>query len=763
MHSSCRTTAAATGGPLAWRARFLTTYLVWESWAEVDRYAFTHHLQLRLDQQPKNLASGYSFGTDPLLCDVLLGHRGTPGISALHFCITFNEQMRLVLQASSRHGTAVSYTGQGCDQPRCQFTWVLDLEKAKGKWEIKVHVPRENGLAFKIELASHEFCKDAFRQNVYKYIQNGRAATPLFKVLDINTNQNTVPPSRPLSPRSRSFFIVDKHLGSGSFGTVNLVHDVSTGHACARKQFNKRPELQLAKWSENVRREVRIMRENPHVSNHGLAPRQIQSDSLKENIVNVVDFWEYPEPFLFMPYFSLGNLADQYEKNSIGPEDTNSILFQALSALACLHPNGVAHRDMKPQNILVASLNPLTIKVADFGFANDKSDLKSGVGTALYMAPEIGNGGSYKPSVDIWSLGIIALQYTNGLPWSGSVRDEGLTSELSRWCNRIVYAVNHWSSQKPCGLTNLLANAMLKMKPEERSSASECLEKGYAMGIFDQPACGRTTPTQRTFVQSGTGLEDYNLGRATSTQLTVLQSGSGDVNSSCNLTLGALSATSKTARDENGRTGSSSREDPPASLWPSNSQLLGVAPCSRTASVGSYREHSSVNNLVAASSTADTEWQQSSGGFSARQHSNSGQCALRELDTQTMEVMDARIYALPDWRPGHNDGVRHYPSLPALVVAVPLDLLIAHDASGEVDLRGSALLGNLCDGLARLGIKAVMLQLFEPGTAIRAFSNSREIFLNTLTTSERMGSFDDLAWHLCCGLHPDNHMVRMSF
>lgn len=252
------------------------------SWAEADRHAFTHRLQLTFDQEPRDFASGYSFGSDAKRCDVLLGQEGTRGISGLHFCVTYNEQMRLVLKASSTQGTAVSYSGQASAQPRRQFVWVLDLIKTDGKWEIKVHLPRERDLVFRIELATRELCQLQFQQNVHHYIQKVRAALPFFDVLDINSNLTTVPPSEPHSPRSRPIYVADKYIGSGSFGTVALVYNVSTGHPYACKQFRKpaeklRPgetrEQQLVEWSENARREVRIMREYPHVSKHDLAPR----------------------------------------------------------------------------------------------------------------------------------------------------------------------------------------------------------------------------------------------------------------------------------------------------------------------------------------------------------------------------------------------------------------------------------------------------------------------------------------------------------
>ena len=76
----------------------------------------------------------------------------------------------------------------------------------------------------------------------------------------------------------------------------------------------------------------------------------------------------------------------------------------------------MAHRDLKPENILIESRSPLSIKLANFGLANDKPDLKTVCGTQRYAAPEVYLGSNYTASVDMWSLGVIILQFIYGLP-----------------------------------------------------------------------------------------------------------------------------------------------------------------------------------------------------------------------------------------------------------------------------------------------------------------------------------------------------------
>ncbi|KAI0054592.1 kinase-like protein, partial [Artomyces pyxidatus] len=81
-----------------------------------------------------------------------------------------------------------------------------------------------------------------------------------------------------------------------------------------------------------------------------------------------------------------------------------------------LHGQGIAHRDIKLENILMQSLEPLYVKVADFGLAKVMQadiGLKSFTGTLAYMAPEVArmeeviidSCPGYTHNVDNWSLG----------------------------------------------------------------------------------------------------------------------------------------------------------------------------------------------------------------------------------------------------------------------------------------------------------------------------------------------------------------------
>lgn len=170
-----------------------------------------------------------------------------------------------------------------------------------------------------------------------------------------------------------------------------------------------------------------------------------------------------------------------------------------------LHSGGVICRDLKPENILVERRSPLRLQFTDSGLASDQRDLKAFCGTEQYAAPEMFVGENYDTAVDIWSLGVIVLEFVYGLPTQhlqacrnrkAASRERGLA-----WCRRLVEHVNGLDSDL---LIDLLTTGMLRIEARERLSAGTCLMKAHELGLFEEPSAKPedTTPTRRRLLRT---------------------------------------------------------------------------------------------------------------------------------------------------------------------------------------------------------------------------------------------------------------------
>ncbi|RPB15944.1 Pkinase-domain-containing protein [Morchella conica CCBAS932] len=134
--------------------------------------------------------------------------------------------------------------------------------------------------------------------------------------------------------------------------------------------------------------------------------------------------------YLVMEYIENGDLMgvvkNRQGTDRISENEIKSITWQLLTALEIMHSKNFCHRDLKPQNILVASTSPIRVKIADFGVtkqASDSTQLRTVVGTWGYMAPEVlgfsdAETSGYTSSADIWSLGsLLHFMFTNEVPF----------------------------------------------------------------------------------------------------------------------------------------------------------------------------------------------------------------------------------------------------------------------------------------------------------------------------------------------------------
>jgi serine/threonine protein kinase len=141
------------------------------------------------------------------------------------------------------------------------------------------------------------------------------------------------------------------------------------------------------------------------------------------HVVAVFDVVVDPETdhrWLVMEYvdgITLGQLVR--EQGRLSPDEAAPLLLQVADALVAAHAAGIAHRDVKPSNILIDRLG--RVKLTDFGIARITSDpslTQTGMvtGSPSYLAPEIATGRGGDEAADVWSLGATLFHLLAGRP-----------------------------------------------------------------------------------------------------------------------------------------------------------------------------------------------------------------------------------------------------------------------------------------------------------------------------------------------------------
>lgn len=190
-------------------------------------------------------------------------------------------------------------------------------------------------------------------------------------------------------------------LGHGAFSTVWLVVDINSGKEWALK-ISQQGSVQLKRESllhQNLRH---------------------------PNIIRLLDWWQdsHGNGYLLQEWAPGGELFERIQPDQGFPLDAAHMHFlQLLRVLIHLHERGVAHRDVKAENLLLDANGNL--KLTDFGLATlyrragEERPLHSRCGTELYMAPEVFAGKAYRgESADVWSLGVVLYLLVQGAyPW----------------------------------------------------------------------------------------------------------------------------------------------------------------------------------------------------------------------------------------------------------------------------------------------------------------------------------------------------------
>jgi len=187
-----------------------------------------------------------------------------------------------------------------------------------------------------------------------------------------------------------------EQLGEGSYGSVHKARDTATGELVAVKiiPLNAQEEEGFAE----IQREVHVLQE----CNHPNVVRYLGSLRTRDAL------------WIVMEYCGGGSAADLIHAGD-APLDEQSIAYicaETLKGLSYLHSIGKVHRDVKCGNVLLTHSGE--VKLADFGVAArltaTMSKRNTFIGTPHWMAPEVIQESRYDGKVDVWSLGISAIE-----------------------------------------------------------------------------------------------------------------------------------------------------------------------------------------------------------------------------------------------------------------------------------------------------------------------------------------------------------------
>ncbi|KAI1001867.1 Serine/threonine-protein kinase [Podosphaera aphanis] len=192
-------------------------------------------------------------------------------------------------------------------------------------------------------------------------------------------------------------------LGKGTFGTVLLVKEETTGRLYAQKQFKKASITVHKRLVQQTKAERSIL------------------ESVKRHPFVVKLFYAFQDEeklYLILEYAQGGELFTHLMQAHMFSEPVAAFyMAEMVLALDYLHCElGVIYRDLKPENCLLDSEGHLLL--TDFGLSKISADDKcnSILGTVEYMAPEVVLGQEYGKAVDWWSLGALGFDLLTGSP-----------------------------------------------------------------------------------------------------------------------------------------------------------------------------------------------------------------------------------------------------------------------------------------------------------------------------------------------------------
>src|SRR6266852_6000181 len=271
-------------------------------------------------------------------------------------------------------------------------------------------------------------------------------------------------------------------IGRGGMGAVYKARDTELDRIVALKLI--RPELATnPQILKRFKQELILARQVTHKNVIRIFDLG-QSDGIKFITMDFVEGWDLRQVLL--------------EKGKLAPEQAARTMLQICRALEAAHAEGVIHRDLKPQNIMLDASG--RVYVMDFGIARSAylpgmTQTGALIGTPEYMSPEQGRGETLTERSDLFSMGIIFYELLTGK--SPYHSDTPLATLWKRMTEKVTPPVV-LDPTLPQALSNIVVKA-LEIEPKNRFASAR--EMAQQLEIWLGPSEGSSTiivPAPRT-------------------------------------------------------------------------------------------------------------------------------------------------------------------------------------------------------------------------------------------------------------------------
>jgi eukaryotic-like serine/threonine-protein kinase len=252
------------------------------------------------------------------------------------------------------------------------------------------------------------------------------------------------------------YHVLDR-IAAGGMGEVYRAHDAVLERPVAIKVLH-RSLAGDAGFVERFRREARAAASLNH-----------------QNIVAVHDWGSVDGIYYMVMEYVAGRSVRELlnEHGVLAPAQAADVLEQTLAALQHAHGQGIVHRDVKPENLMVTRDG--VVKVADFGLARALADAQiteagTVTGTVQYLAPEQLQGEPADPRTDLYALGVVAFEVLTGtLPFTG----ETPMAIAYKHIHERVPAPSSFNAAVPASLDGWVASVTEKQRELRPESAAE--------------------------------------------------------------------------------------------------------------------------------------------------------------------------------------------------------------------------------------------------------------------------------------------------